>query len=419
MTSASPRAGWLAGVLLAGSMLAVPAAAEDGFLDNVTFSADLSLEGRWFPEDAQHAGQRDHALSFALEPELYLETEEGYSFAFSPFFRYDRTDPRRTHADIREAYALFFGDIGPASEWELRIGVDKVFWGVAESRHLVDIINQTDLVEDPDQEDKLGQPMFHATVLTDYGTFEAFWLPFFRERTFPGRSGRLRTALQVDTEQARYESSADEWHQDVAARYSHSIDIVDFGVSAFVGTNREPALVLGVDAGGSPVLVPEYDQIQQVSVDAQVTTGAWLLKFEGYGRAGERNARGVEEPYAAIVAGFEYTFFDVLETGWDIGALAEILYDERGDAATNPTEHDIFIGTRFAANDAFDTDLLIGVIQDYRNGSRTFRVESSRRLDDNWSIEAEGSLFMNIDPADPLNDLRRDSFIELQLNYSY
>ena len=41
----------------------------------------------------------------------------------------------------------------------LLVGAAKVFWGTAESRHLVDIINQTDAVEDIDEEDKLGQPM--------------------------------------------------------------------------------------------------------------------------------------------------------------------------------------------------------------------------------------------------------------------
>ena len=50
-------------------------------------------------------------------------------------------------------------------------GVRRVFWGVAESNHLVDVINQTDAIENPDQEDKLGQPMLNLAYV------EYFCLP--------------------------------------------------------------------------------------------------------------------------------------------------------------------------------------------------------------------------------------------------
>ena len=41
-------------------------------------------------------------------------------------------------------------------DWSLSIGLGKVFWGVTEFNHLVDVINQTDLVEGIDGEAKLG-----------------------------------------------------------------------------------------------------------------------------------------------------------------------------------------------------------------------------------------------------------------------
>ncbi len=90
--------------------------------------------------------------------------------------------------------------------WELRIGVRKVFWGVAESQQLVDIINQTDLVENVDGEDKLGQPMVNIALIRSWGTVDFFLLPWFRERTFPGQVGRLRFAQPVDTDNPAYES---------------------------------------------------------------------------------------------------------------------------------------------------------------------------------------------------------------------
>ncbi|MBT5040286.1 MAG: hypothetical protein HOM52_17415, partial [Rhodospirillaceae bacterium] len=149
--------------------MAAPAGAETVFHE---LSGRFTLEGRYFPQSSIQSGQREQSVSVVAEPEAYLENEAGEGLLFKPFLRYDSADARRTHWDIREAYGLFFGEFED-SEWELRAGIDKVFWGVAESRHLVDVINQTDLVEAPDQEEKLGQPMVHATWLNDYGAFEA------------------------------------------------------------------------------------------------------------------------------------------------------------------------------------------------------------------------------------------------------
>ena len=127
-------------------------------------------------------------------PNFISQTLRVGGLPLSPFFRYDNADSRRTHADLREAYFLLFGEIGNG-EWELRVGIDQVFWGVTESQHLVDIVNQIDLVEHPNGETKLGQPMVNITYSSDWGIVEFFVLPYHRARTFPGSSGRLRLPL--------------------------------------------------------------------------------------------------------------------------------------------------------------------------------------------------------------------------------
>ncbi|MFA0280087.1 hypothetical protein AB4489_26825, partial [Vibrio sp. 10N.222.55.F8] len=100
-------------------------------------------------------------------------------------------------------------------DYELRAGVGKVFWGVTESAHLVDVVNQTDAIESVDGESKLGQSMVHFTSIKDWGTIDAMLLPYFRERTFAGEDGRLRTPVPV-SDDALYESSREEKHVDVA-----------------------------------------------------------------------------------------------------------------------------------------------------------------------------------------------------------
>ena len=407
-----------AGLLLAAGLilsLAAPAGAETVFHE---VSGRFTLEGRYFPQSSIHSGQREHSLSLVAEPEAYLENEAGQGLVFTPFLRYDSADARRTHWDIREAYGLFFGEFED-SEWELRAGIDKVFWGVVESRHLVDIVNQTDLIESPDQEEKLGQPMLHATWLNDLGAFEAFALPYFRKRTFQGRAGRLRSALNVDGDQTAYESAAEQHHLDLAARYSHSIGALDFGLAWFEGTNRGPTFSLALDRFGSPVLVPLYEQIRQFSLDAQVTTGAWLLKFESFWRDGEQDAASLEEDYLALIGGFEHSWYGVFGGDTDLGLLVEFLYDGRDERSTVATEEDVFTALRLAFSDEASTDILLGVVQDLDKPTRSLFLEANRRLSDNISLGVEGTAFIKIDDQDSQFALRKDSFLQIDLTYHF
>ena len=117
------------------SVLATGASADTGVADRIEVSGRLSAETRLYPETAAHPRQRSHASGFAGEATAYIEDDDGRSVTVTPFYRYDAGDPDRTHADLREAYLLLHGDVGEG-EWELRLGVDRVFWGVVEPPRL-------------------------------------------------------------------------------------------------------------------------------------------------------------------------------------------------------------------------------------------------------------------------------------------
>ena len=386
-------------------------------------SGRLALEGRWYYQDRDHPGQRSHAGGFVVEPKLYVEDAEGRSLTVAPFFRYDAGDSRRTRFDVREAYLLLLGEIGDG-EWELRLGADRVFWGVAESRHLVDIINQTDLIEHPNEEAKLGQPMAHLTLSGELGVVELFALTYHRERTFPGREGRLRPRFVVDDEDVSYESSAEEWRVDVAARYSHSLGPLDLGVSVFDGTSREPCLAClppRLDKKrGELLLVPHYEPIRQFGLDAQLTVESWLFKLEAIHRSGASNQVGREEDYAAFVAGGEYTFNSVFESAVDLGLLAEWNYDRRGNTATNVFDNDVFLAARVALNDVQSTEFIVSLLADAEHSTRSLIFEFNRRLSDRWSLHLEGLFMLAVDRADLTSyQTRRDGFVEVSATYNF
>ncbi|MDE0660897.1 MAG: hypothetical protein OXI79_14760 [Gammaproteobacteria bacterium] len=387
-------------------------------LARVDLTGSLSAETRRFFRGAGHTGQGSQPNSLVVKPQLYLEHRAGWSFTLSPFYRFDNEDSRRTHADVHEAYALFLGVVGDA-QWELRVGVDRVFWGVVESNNLVDIVNQVDLVEHPDEKSKLGQFMGHFTYAAPWGVVELLGMPHHRQRTFPGRSGRLRFPWLVDADLATYESGAEERHVDVAARYSHTVGAFDFGISAFEGTSREPFLIPTFSPGRDLALAPHYPQIRQVGLDGQLTAGAWLLKLEAVHRTGMLNRLGREEPYSSLVLGAEYTFYSVFGLAPDITVLTEWCYDERGIRSTTKFENDAFLAARLAFNDVQGTELLVSTLQGTDHDSRVFTLELNRRLSDRWSMAVEAIALRELDPTDILYETRRDSFVEVGIVYSF
>ncbi|MDE0058213.1 MAG: hypothetical protein OXP07_08800 [Defluviicoccus sp.] len=422
-----------AAIAVACAVLAAAAAADTGGLA-MSLSGRLALEGRWFPEEAAHPGQRDATLGYTVQSTLHLDHENGASFILTPFYRYDSADAYRTHADLREAYLLAFGELGDG-EWEARLGFDRVFWGVTEFHHLVNIVNQADLVEHPNEEIALGQLMAHLTWTAEWGTLEFFVLPLHRERTLPGRGGRLRGGLPVDERRATYESAAEEWHIDLAARFSRSFGPLDLGLSLFDGTAREPSLrpsfrVAPDGMGGFvPVphrLVPHYAQIRQYGLDAQLTLESWLLKLEAIHREGApalpdppADLSGRKRDYRAFVAGFEYTFGGVFESNADISVLAEWSYDERERRSPDQFQNEIFVAGRLALNDVEGTQLVASLIADADYETYALGFEIKRNLSDSWDAKVDGTVFLAVDPDDPIHDTRRDSYIGGSLVYSF
>ncbi len=376
------------------------------------FGGHVGVEHQQFFKAPLDPRQENFNTSLVLNPELTYEWEGKRFrnvFNFEPFYRYDSSDNERSHFDVRELNLLTVGD-----NWNLRIGAGKVFWGATETVHWVDIINQTDLIESLDGEDKLGQPMVNLNLNSKIGNFSLFVLPYFRERTFPGADGRPRTIPRIVEDEPLYESSNEEWHTDFAVRWSETFGDLDIGLSYFYGTTREPIYVPEVRSEGV-VLRPLYEIIHQAGLDATYTTGDWLLKLESVYRSGQD-----DEDFFMFAGGFEYTFYKVFGTQADVGLIGEMLYDTRGNNVLNPYENDLAAGLRLALNDIRDTEILFAAITDLRDGSTTLNLESSMRFGAHWKLVVEGRGFASIPKDDfPLNGFRNDHYLQVGLEYHF
>ena len=360
------------------------------------FTAYLN-EGE-FPQQNYHINN-----SIALTPEFYWQWDSDNSLSFTPFIRADQQDDERSHGDIRE---LAWTHVN--NNWEIHSGIRKVFWGVSEFNHLVDIINQTDAVESFDGEEKLGQPMIHISRVTDWGIIDSFVLLGFRERSFVGEDGRLRGPLIVNTNRATYESGSEEKHIDLALRWSHSFNVFDFGLYWFNGTDREPVLQIE-SRNGRKLLTPYYQQMSQLGLDLQATIDSWLWKLEAI----HKNTN--MDKYSATQAGFEYTFYGINQSTADLGLLLEYGWDERGRNAASIAQNDIYLGARLTLNDADDSSLLAGFAYDLDYHTRNVLIEASKRLNDRWTIALEALVFIASDEEDTISFLDKDDRVQLSL----
>ena len=370
-------------------------------------SGKVGIDGRYFFENGPYEQQFDNTqFSVFVEPEFYWGWNDGEdSLIFKPYYRLDDRDDERSHGDIRE-----FSYIHASDSWELRAGIRKEFWGVTEFQHLVDVINQTDSVEDVDGEDKLGQLMVNLSLVKDWGIVDLYLLPGFRERTFASEDGRLRAPVVINGDGVEYESSAGQQHLDFAMRWSHTLGDFDVGSYWFHGTNREAVFTTKL-TNGQIELTPYYQQMDQLGIDVQATIEDWLWKFESIYRHTET------DNFWAAQAGFEYTFVGVMDTVADVGLLMEYGWDSRGEAGAATVgaamQNDLFFGSRIAFNDVQSSEVLFGFGADVEHNAFSFLIEASRRIGDDYKVNLDLRLYQSNNPYDFLYGIRDDDHLQL------
>ena len=250
-------------------------------------------------------------------------------------------------------------------------------------------------------------------------------MPYHRPRTFSGVKGRFRTLLPVETSrnQIRYESSSGRRNVDWAARYGNSLGPVDFGVSYFDGTSRDPQFCQDkrscLNEKGDK-LIQQYNLIKQLGLDVQVTLGAFLGKAEWITREGITTLDNKKSRYHASVIGGEYAIYGIFESEADLTLFAEWNHDTRGNAATTPLQNDLFLATRYAFNDILDTNITVAIIEDLDYDTRTLNIEFNRRLSDTFSLTAEAFKFLQEDSKDvQSNNIFNDEYVSLDISYSF
>ena len=384
-----------------------------------SFAVELSGKGGGeflnFFQSAKNPEQHRIYPSVFIEPELYYSVSDHQEIKAKLFYRYDANSTSRTHADIRELMFYQYAD-----EWEIHAGIGKVFWGTTESRHLVDVVNQIDMLESLDDEARLGQAILQGKLIKSWGELDIMLLPGFRPIQFGNQEVRSQFLPPLANQSTRYQSKEKTNTLDFAARWNQSFEYLDLGLSYFSGTQRTP-LFQFITEQGQPKLLPVYVQSQQFGLDAQYIVNDLLLKAEVIHRNSHRLGQNNQfTPYQtnALVAGFEYTFVGVYNTAYDIGIIGEYLYDEW--ESITPFQKDWMSGLRWVFNDEQSTEILLSHIIDVDDQSQTWSLKASRRIGDNWKAELKGRWVTNVDPNNYfVKTYQQDDFINFKLSYYF
>ena len=208
-------------------------------------SGNVELEQRYFLEPAPVPDRRQPYFAVAGELQYDYSSNLGRrSFTATVAGRADYDDPDRRYLEL-----LDFEGVVRSGSFEYRLGVRRVFWGVTEAVHLVDVVNQTDFRENIDGDAKLGQAMANIAWYSPFGTFEAFALPVFRERRFPGPQGRFSVPFPLLEDDRQFVLGASKNSVDQAYRWSHSLFNMDVALSYFRGNVRAPRIVACIRQG--------------------------------------------------------------------------------------------------------------------------------------------------------------------------
>lgn len=376
--------------------------------------ANLGVEVVIFNQDGISSAQEYQSnLSIFFQSDfVWSWNQNSDRLSFVPYLRIDQQDHARSHSDIREFLWTHLH-----RDWHLKVGLGKVFWGVTEFNHLVDVINQTDLVESIDGEEKLGQPMINLSMMKDWGLLDLYVLPGFRERTFPGKEGRLRAQVTVDPDRVYYESIDGDQHIDFAIRWSETFRYFDLGAYVFDGTNREPLFdiqpTMYPAQNADYVAIANYLQMKQFGVDFQAVVNNWLFKLEALWR------ETLQNQYTAAQLGIEYTFYNALGRQADLGILLEYGWDERGIESSSIIQNDLFIGGRVTLNDFESSELLFGLAYDQDYHSHSAFIEFSQSTSQNTQLSLEARSFKAKNPQDYLYNIAGDDYIQLTFEHFF
>jgi hypothetical protein len=399
--------GWLtivsANVLLtlsALSLLTSSSCLADPLLDNVNL--DLAATGRYYFNEHDKNHTVENQLSHGVKAEAKFNYKfDQLKFNSHIFTNWNSADESRRYSDIREANISF-----RHNELTFGAGINTFFWGVSESINVVNVLNQSDMLESIDGKVKLGQTFVSVKTRIINNDVSFYYLPSFTEQDFPERPSY---GLPV-YDGALYEDNKK--RGGFAARSLFYVDQLEFAVSYFNGTRRSPLLIK--QASIPSHLIPYYLQTENLMFDGVYLAEDFTLKLEA--------KMGREEHSGFITANFgieypSYAFSNYIE---EIVFIAEYVFDDRGLSSETHGQNDLFIGAKFDFGDNKSGRVRTLYSYDFDYRGQYAEISYQYRLNDYFRIQVKAMKVLTAEPNDRrLYALTGEEFVKFSLHYAF
>ena len=374
-------------------------------------NSEIGLEIKEFHKNEAYSNQQNTYSSF-IKSEIFFDFKNDLEFLMEPYLRYDRYDKNRSLFDFKENnLTYYYNDI------QLKAGISEVFWGITESKNLVDIINPKD-VTDGDQKAKLGQTMLAFSNYSEkFGILDFYYLPFFKNSSQIGEEGRLRLSKPIENYNIVYEGGAGSKVPSWALKWEHSFRFFDFSLQGFRGNSRESSTI-GKLENLQLKYFQGYERISQIGTYFQVISGPIIYKLEAIKRNGQKNAKNIRENFFSYTLGLEHLINNLFENKWDLTSFIEYHNDDRNGDSTDILQNDLFLATRLNFNNIDGTEFLTSITLDTDGGGNTSTVELSSRITDNIRVTGSYNSYWSANEKDILYSFRRDNYFSINIiNY--
>jgi hypothetical protein len=202
---------------------------------------------------------------------------------------------------IDEAYLRYYG-----GGFDLEAGYMKVVWGPGDGTHAVNVLNPIDYSDfiNPSYLERLtAAPMFKLNVPVNGGLMELVYLPLFSSDYIPqegawapaearalsagleaaialASAGDDFTALQMQENAVREETTADLGHSQLAFRFTKSVGAADLGAVYYLGYFKQPTVDKSGIVSAAPHVSLTYDRVQMIGIEGSGVLGAFNLRGE-------------------------------------------------------------------------------------------------------------------------------------------
>jgi len=378
--------------LLYSALLPITSSA---FAEWGSVSGWVNAQTRFYPDTSENVEEQTYPAA-AFELTYSQDLGDSDQFIATLFARGDSVDDERNYLDAREFLWLHHGE-----NFQTRVGVGQVSWGVNEIFKITDLINQKDRAELPFQK-KLGQPMASLSFYWGEQLIELYAMYDVRPAWYPGEDGRLRYPLLIDADNQKYDRGKT-GKTDFAAKWKTRWGDMDISLSHFYGVTRDPYFIFNYDFA-DPLLIPVYEKVNQTSIDLVYPWGDVLLKAEATYQTGSI------EQFESVVGGFEYTQGGLFDSNLDLTWYVEAIWDSRDQIDGTLFDHDIGIAGRLALNDARDSNLVLGVVADYEYDEAFGYFFWTNTFGSSWTLNITGQYFLanepRLDPAEYASEIQ-------------